>query len=128
MGGAYPDIVKSRDLVIGVVTREEERFRQTLARGLEFLDGVLARGDVTGDDAFFLHDTLGFPIDLTREIAGERGRAVDVDGFQARMLEQRTRAKEAHKAAGGKGEGAPLELYRELADELGRPDFRGRRE
>ncbi len=128
MGSAYPEIVKQRDLVLSVVSREEERFRQTLARGLELLDGVVTRGDVTGDDAFFLHDTLGFPIDLTREIAGERGRDVDVDGFHALMLEQRTRAKEAHKAAGGKGEGAPLELYRELADELGPTDFTGRQE
>ena len=128
MGSAYPEIVKQRELVLGIVSREEERFRQTLARGLELLDGVLGRGDVTGDDAFFLHDTLGFPIDLTREIAGERGRTIDVDGFHAHMLEQRTRAKEAHKAAGGKGDGAPLELYRELADELGPTDFTGRQE
>src|SRR5262245_30292309 len=98
MGGAYPEIVKQRDLVLGVVSREEERFRQTLARGLELLDGMVTKGDVSGDDAFFLHDTLGFPIDLTREIAEERGRTVDVDGFHARMQEQRTRAKEAHKA------------------------------
>jgi alanyl-tRNA synthetase len=127
MGGAYPDIVKSRDLVIGVVSREEERFRQTLARGLEFLDGVVTRGDVSGDDAFFLHDTLGFPIDLTREIAGERNRRVDLDGFQSRMAEQRARAKEAHKAAGGRDD-APLELYRELLDEVGPTDFTGRQE
>jgi alanyl-tRNA synthetase len=128
MGTAYPEIVKQHELVLGVVSREEERFRQTLARGLELLDGVVANGDVTGDDAFFLHDTLGFPIDLTREIAEERGRTVDIDGFRARMLEQRTRAKEAHKAAGGKGEGAPLELYRELVDELGPTAFTGRQE
>jgi alanyl-tRNA synthetase len=127
MGAAYPDIVKSRDLVIGVVSREEERFRQTLTRGLEFLDGVLERGDVSGEDAFFLHDTLGFPIDLTREIAGERNRRVDLDGFQSRMAEQRTRAKEAHKAAGGRDD-APLELYRELLDEVGSTDFTGRQE
>ena len=127
MGSAYPDIVKSRDLVIGVVSREEERFRQTLARGLEFLDGVLERGNVSGDDAFFLHDTLGFPIDLTREIAGERNRRVDHDGFQSRMAEQRARAKEAHKAAGGRDD-APLELYRELLDEVGATDFTGRQE
>ncbi len=128
MGSAYPEIAKQRELVLGIVGREEERFRQTLARGLDLLDGVLARGDVSGDDAFFLHDTLGFPIDLTREIAAERGRTTDVDGFHTRMQEQRTRAKEAHKAAGGKGEGAPLELYRELADELGPTDFTGRQE
>ena len=106
MGRAYPDIVAQHDLVVGVVQREEERFRQTLSRGLDLLDDLLTRGDVSGDDAFFLHDTLGFPIDLTREIAGERGRGVDVDGFHAHMAEQRTRAKAAHKAAGGKGDGA----------------------
>jgi alanyl-tRNA synthetase len=128
MGPAYPEIVRSRELVLGVVSREEERFRQTLTRGLDLLADLVRRGDVGGDDAFFLHDTLGFPIDLTREIAGERGRAVDTDGFRARMDEQRARAKEAHKAAGGKGEGAPLELYRELADELGPTDFTGRQE
>src|SRR4051794_17854668 len=128
MGAAYPEIARQQELVLAVVSREEERFRQTLARGLELLDGIVATGDVTGDEAFFLHDTLGFPIDLTREIAEERGRTVDVDGFFARMQEQRTRAKEAHKAAGGKGEGAPLELYRELADELGATDFTGRQE
>ena len=89
---------------------------------------MLDAGDVTGDDAFFLHDTLGFPIDLTREIAEERNRAVDLDGFDALMPEQRTRAKEAHGAAGGKGEGAPVELYRELLDELGPTDFTGRQE
>jgi alanyl-tRNA synthetase len=128
MGTAYPDIVKQHDLVVSVVGREEERFRQTLARGLAMLDDLLATGNVSGDDAFFLHDTLGFPIDLTREIAEERGRTVDVDGFHVNMAEQRNRAKEAHKAAGGKGEGAPVELYRELFEELGPTDFTGRQE
>ena len=128
MGSAYPELVKQRDLVVSVVGREEERFRQTLARGLAMLDDLLATADISGDDAFFLHDTLGFPIDLTREIAEERGRKVDVDGFHTRMAEQRTRAKEAHKAAGGKGEGAPLELYRELSEELGPTEFTGREE
>ncbi len=65
MGSGYPELVKAHDLVRSVVRREEERFRQTLARGLDLLDGILDEGDVTGSDAFFLHDTLGFPIDLT---------------------------------------------------------------
>ena len=126
MGGAYPELVKQHELVLGVVSREEERFRQTLARGLDLLDGVLGRGDVTGEDAFFLHDTLGFPIDLTREIAGERGRAVDLDGFHARMEEQRTRAKEAHKAAGRQGRrraarAVPRAARRARPDRLHRP-------
>ena len=128
MGKAYPELVKQHELVRSVVQREEERFRQTLARGLDLLDGILGEGDVTGSDAFFLHDTLGFPIDLTREIAEERNRAVDLDAFAALMNEQRARAREAHAAAGGKGEGAPVEIFRELLDELGPTDFTGRQE
>jgi alanyl-tRNA synthetase len=128
MGRAYPELVKQHDLVRAVVQREEERFRQTLARGLDLLDGILAEGDVTGADAFFLHDTLGFPIDLTHEIAAERNRAVDRDAFGALMEEQRARAREAHAAAGGKGQGAPVELFRELLDELGPTEFTGRQE
>ena len=127
MGGAYPDLVKQHRLVTDIVRREEERFRTTLTRGLEFLDGVVRNGDVDGDEAFFLHDTLGFPIDLTREIAGERGRGVDLDGFRSRMAEQRAQSKEAHKAVGGKGD-APLDVYRELLDEVGATDFTGRQE
>jgi alanyl-tRNA synthetase len=127
MGAAYPELVKQHGLVTDIVRREEERFRTTLTRGLEFLDGVVRDGDVSGDDAFFLHDTLGFPIDLTREIAEERGRDVDLDGFRSRMAEQRARAKEAHRAAGGKGD-VPHELYRELLDEVGPTDFTGRQE
>jgi len=127
MGGAYPEIVKAHDLVRRTVGREEERFRQTLERGLDMLDELVQRGDVGGRDAFFLHDTLGFPIDLTREIAGERGRAVDVDGFTERMAGQRARALEAHKAAGS-GAVAPVEVYRELFEEIGPVDFTGRQE
>ncbi|MFN8035972.1 MAG: alanine--tRNA ligase [Acidimicrobiia bacterium] len=127
MGGAYPDLVKNHELVRKVVQREEERFRSTLQRGVDLLDGLLETGDVGGDDAFFLHDTLGFPIDVTREIAEERGRAVDLAGFEARMGEQRTRAQEAHKAAGGKAS-APLELYREVLEEHGTTEFTGRQE
>jgi alanyl-tRNA synthetase len=127
MGAAYPDLVKHHDLITNVITREEERFRQTLQRGLDLLDGLLEEGDVSGEQAFFLHDTLGFPIDLTREIAEERGRRVDYDGFRARMEEQRTRAREAVKAEGGR-ESAPIELYRELVDDFGETEFTGRHE
>jgi alanyl-tRNA synthetase len=127
MGEAYPDLVKHRDVIVNVITREEERFRQTLERGLDLLDGLLEEGDVSGEQAFFLHDTLGFPVDLTREIAEERGRRVDYDGFRARMEEQRARAREAVKAEGGK-ESAPVELFRELVDDFGETDFTGRAE
>src|SRR5215204_5954079 len=127
MGQAYPDLVKHHEIIVNVITREEERFRQTLERGLDLLDGLLEDGDVSGEQAFFLHDTLGFPVDLTREIAEERSRRVDYDGFRARMEQQRTRAREAVKAEGGK-ESAPIELYRELVDDFGETEFTGRHE
>ena len=127
MGAAYPELEAQYDLVSAVVRREEERFLDTLQRGEDMLADVLDAGDVSGERAFFLHDTLGFPIDLTREIAAERGRDVDLDGFTAQMDEQRTRAREAHKAAGGAA-AAPVELYREVLDEHGDTDFTGRQE
>ena len=100
MGAAYPKLLADRELVTRIIAREEASFRATLQRGTEMLDELLDRGDISGDDAFFLHDTLGFPVDLTREIAGERGRTVDLDGYTARMQEQRDRAREAAKEAG----------------------------
>jgi alanyl-tRNA synthetase len=127
LAAAYPAISGHRDLILRNVEREETRFRTTLERGLEQLDEILGRGDVSGEDGFRLHDTLGFPIDLTREIAEERGRGVDLAGFEARMEEQRRRAQAAHKEAGG-GADAPLELYRELFEEHGATEFTGRQE
>ncbi|MGQ0804051.1 MAG: alanine--tRNA ligase [Actinomycetota bacterium] len=128
MGDAYPELVKGRDIVIATVSREEERFRETLRRGVELLDEKLQTGDVTGPDAFFLHDTLGFPIDLTREIAEERGRTVDLDGFQAARAEQRARAQQAHREAGAGSDDAKAGLYRELIDQFGPTEFTGRQE
>ncbi|MGZ6925253.1 MAG: alanine--tRNA ligase [Acidimicrobiia bacterium] len=127
MHDAYPELDAQYDLVSAVVRREEERFLGTLQRGEDMLADVLDAGDVTGERAFFLHDTLGFPVDLTREIAAEHGRSVDVEGFVSHMDAQRTRAREAHKAAGG-ASAAPVELYREVLDEHGDTDFTGRQE
>jgi alanyl-tRNA synthetase len=127
MGGPYPELVANHDVVRKVIRREEESFRSTLQRGIDLLDDLLARGSVSGEDAFFLHDTLGFPIDLTREIAAERGRAVDSAGFESRMREQRQRARKAAEDAGAAA-GAPIELYRELVDAHGPTVFTGRDE
>ncbi len=127
MADAYPELRAAHDRIRTVVTREEERFRATLERGLALLDDVLARGDVSGDDAFYLHDTLGFPIDLTREIASERGQHVDLESFEALMQRQRDQARGAQKAEGVKLR-APVEVYRELLDDHGPTEFTGRRE
>jgi alanyl-tRNA synthetase len=127
MGGAYPELEKHQELVTNIIRREEERFRATLARGEDLLDELLTVGDVSGERAFFLHDTLGYPVDLTREVAEERGRTVDLEGFEAQMAEQRSRAREAHKAEGGAA-AAPVELYREILDDHGPTEFTGRQE
>jgi alanyl-tRNA synthetase len=123
MGEAYPDLVKNADFVKGVVEREEDRFRRTLRSGMARLDEELERstGNVSGSVAFQLHDTFGFPIELTREIAAERGAAVDEAGFDAAMSEQRTRARE-----GAKGDGhADTADYRSVLDEFGTTEFTG---
>ncbi len=127
MRDAYPEVGTAHDLVTRTVRREEERFRDTLERGLDLLDDLLERGDVEGQDAFFLHDSLGFPVDLTREIADERGRAVDVAGFEARMETQRARAASARRANAGPADTATAG-YRELLDEIGPTEFTGRME
>jgi alanyl-tRNA synthetase len=127
MGAAYPELEGAHDSIARTVAREEERFRQTLERGLNLLDELVQQGDITGKDAFFLHDSLGFPIDLTREIAGERDRAVDLPGFAELMAAQRTRAQEAHRASGAR-DGDATDAYRELLEEIGPIEFTGRAE
>ncbi|MFN8026333.1 MAG: alanine--tRNA ligase [Acidimicrobiia bacterium] len=127
MGAAYPDIVKQHDLVVSLVGREEERFRQTLRAASRCSTNCWARATCRATTCSSC-TTRSASRSTSREIAEERGRTVDVDGFHPNMAEQRARAKEAHKAAGGKGEGAPLELYRELFEELGPTDFTGRQE
>ena len=126
MGAAYPEIVTNRETVQKVVGREEQAFRSTLQRGVDMLGAIVDQGDVSGADAFFLHDTLGFPIDLTREIAAERDRTVDVDDFEQRMAQQRARARAAADEAGATA--ADGAVWRELLDEFGPTEFTGRQE
>jgi len=125
MGESYPDLVKHHDFVRNVVAREEERFRATLRSGTNLLDAELDKlpegAPIGGSVAFLLHDTHGFPLELTREIGLERGHDVDQAGFDTEMAEQRRRAKEARKGAGGEG----VELYAELGEQFGPTDFVG---
>ena len=123
MGDAYPDLVEKRDLILDVVTREEEKFRRTLESGHQLLDTELGESEgLSGSVAFKLHDTFGFPIDLTKEIASERGVDVDLEGFDAEMEAQRSRARAAWR--GGEVAGA-AEVYREVLDAHGLTDFVG---
>ena len=125
MGGAYPDVVKNRDFIVGVLTKEEERFRQTLKTGLIILEDELAKDHkvLMGTTAFTLHDTYGFPLELTEEIAGERGVAVDRDGFDTDMAEQRRRAKAGRKANAVDDD--QTDAYRELSEQFGATEFVG---
>jgi alanyl-tRNA synthetase len=125
MGEAYPDVVKNRDFITGVITREEERFRQTLRTGLSILEDELASGAAVlpGAAAFKLHDTFGFPLELTTEITAERGVEVDIDGFNVEMAEQRRRAKDARKTGGVDDD--RVERYRELVEQFGTTEFFG---
>ncbi|NNF52857.1 MAG: alanine--tRNA ligase [Acidimicrobiales bacterium] len=103
MGPDYPEIVQNHDLIRTVVEREETQFRRRLANGLKMLDEELARlepgASVPGTVAFTLHDTYGFPKEVTAEVAAERGHGIDIDGFETEMTKQRERAKASKKGA-----------------------------
>ena len=125
MGNAYPDVSKNRDFIVGVLTREEERFRQTLKNGLSILEDELSgdRTELPGSTAFLLHDTYGFPLELTEEIAGERNIAVDTAGFDIEMKAQRERAKAGRK--GTATDDDRLDVYREIVEQFGVTEFLG---
>jgi alanyl-tRNA synthetase len=95
MGAIYPELAEHRAEIEAALTAEEERFAQTLERGLRLFEEVAGPEGISGEDAFKLHDTYGFPLELTRELARERGLPVDEDGFQELMGEQRERSRSA---------------------------------
>jgi alanyl-tRNA synthetase len=125
MGGAYPQLFSSADLITEIVGREEDGFRQILRSGTGLLEEELASGvkKISGAMAFRLHDTHGFPIEVTQELAAERGVEVDLEGFQAEMTAQRERARKAGKESIGAV--AADERYRQLLDEFGTTEFLG---
>ena len=128
MGQAYPELVENFVRIQQIMRAEEDTFLQTLAAGSRIFetaaDAIKADGRATlpGDKAFQLHDTYGFPIDLTLEMASEAGLTVDEDGFRKLMAEQRARAKA--DAAGKKTGHGDQTVYRELLD-LGATEFVG---
>ena len=125
MGNAYPEVIKNRDFLVGVMTREEERFRHTLKTGLAILEDELVAhpAQLPGSTAFMLHDTYGFPLELTEEIAGERNIGVDGEGFHTEMQAQRHRAKAARKGAAV--DGGRIDEYREVLEQFGTTEFLG---
>ena len=99
MGQAYPELQAAKDKVSEVIKQEEERFFQTIANGMEILESALAGGakTVDGETAFRLHDTFGFPLDLTADVCRERDVTVDAEGFDLAMQKQRDQARAAGK-------------------------------
>jgi alanyl-tRNA synthetase len=103
MGHIYPEIVQRQDFILQVIQNEEARFSETLSTGLELLDGIMeeaaskGRHKILGKQAFKLYDTYGFPVELTTEIAADRGFSVDLAGFEKEMEMQQENARLSRK-------------------------------
>jgi len=126
MGAAYPELTRAQALIEETLKLEETRFKQTLDRGLRLLDDELARipegADLPGGAAFRLYDTYGFPLDLTQDALREKGRAVDVAGFDAAMEEQKAKARASWA---GSGEAKDARIWFEIAEAKGVTEFLG---
>ncbi|TAE35057.1 MAG: alanine--tRNA ligase [Alphaproteobacteria bacterium] len=126
MGAAYPELVRADALIRATLRTEEERFRETLGRGLKLLEeekkSLTAGGVLAGDVAFKLYDTYGFPLDLTQDILRGSQMQVDVAAFDAAMDEQRTRARAAWKGSGAHATDA---LWFDLHERYGVTEFLG---
>ena len=126
MGTAYPELGQGQRLIEETLKNEEERFKQTLDRGLKLLDDELAGlpegAALPGAAAFKLYDTYGFPLDLTQDALREKGVGVDTDGFDAAMAEQKAKARAAWA---GTGEAADSAIWFDIADASGSTDFLG---
>ncbi|HYU28887.1 MAG TPA: alanine--tRNA ligase [Gemmatimonadales bacterium] len=105
MGDVYPELVSKEQHIERVTRAEEERFLETIDGGLERMEELRHQPVISGEDAFKLYDTYGFPLDLTQMIAAEHGHAVDVEGFEQALGQQRRRSRAARKTAAGGGEG-----------------------
>ena len=128
MGHDYPEVLENHAFIRDVVEREEVRFRETLGRGLVLLEGAVAGLEdgvpLDGSVTFLLHDTYGFPFEVTEEIARERDVELDRDGFEAELAEQRRRAREDF--ASRSVETGDLTPYLEVVEEFGETEFVGR--
>jgi alanyl-tRNA synthetase len=128
MGKAYPELLARRDFIVDVATREEERFSATLRQGLALLDDEIATtrsggaSSLPGSVAFKLHDTFGFPIDITTEIAAEAGLDVESEEFERLMSAQRERARSARTQEGDR---SVAEVAEPVLEEHGSTEFLG---
>jgi alanyl-tRNA synthetase len=129
MGPQYPELVSDKNRILAVSASEEESFLQTLKSGTQIFDlssAALKKSKssvLPGEDVFKLHDTYGFPFDLTLEMAREEGLSVDEDGFRRLMKEQKDRAKADAKSK--KSGHTDVSVYRSIADKNGKTEFLG---
>ena len=126
MGQAYPELVRAQDAITDTLRQEEERFRRTLGRGMSLLEeataGMSQGGVLSGETAFKLYDTYGFPLDLTQDAVRAMGLTVDLAGFDTAMTRQREQAREAWT---GSGQTAAAAEWFAIRDRLGPTDFLG---
>jgi alanyl-tRNA synthetase len=117
MGQAFPELVPNGERVIGIIAEEETSFGKTLDRGIKMFDGLASEsGSISGEDAFKLYDTYGFPIDLTDLMAQERGLKVDLEGFEQAMEEAKARSRQGGRKETGEQK---IELRAEQVAKLG---------
>src|SRR3954463_16794893 len=126
MGAAYPELLRAQPLLEATLQQEETRFRQTLVTGLKLLDeasaGLPENGTLSGETAFKLYDTYGFPYDLTEDALRSRGLQVDRKGFDTAMAAQKAAARAAWKGSGAK---AGEDIWFDLVEEHGATEFTG---
>jgi alanyl-tRNA synthetase len=126
MGGAYPELKRAQATIVETLRQEEERFRTTLGRGMGLLDeateGLAAGAVLSGDVAFKLYDTYGFPLDLTQDAVRAKGLTVDTDGFDAAMEKQREMARANWS---GSGQQASATAWFPIRERVGATDFTG---
>ena len=126
MGGHFPELVRAQPLITETLKLEETRFKETVGRGIKILNdevaGQASGGTLSGEKAFRLYDTYGFPLDLTQDFLRGYGWTVDQAGFDEAMAAQKAAARAAWSGSGGTAEQA---IYHEMADEFGSTEFLG---
>ncbi len=127
MGAAYPELVRAKDVIVETLKNEELKFRETLEKGLKILDESLrqieaSKSKFSGEIAFKLYDTYGFPLDLTQDILKEKNIEVDLEAFDREMENQRERAR---KNWSGSGEVAEEKIFFDLKEKFGETKFLG---
>lgn len=123
MGGHYTDLIAKREYIMQTITEEEERFHRTLVNGLRILDDLMSemrdegRTRISGQEAFFLWDTFGFPLDLTRDVAQDNGFTIDESGFRAALAAQKEKSRATAVEKQGEDVSTYAEVFRRLQEQ-----------